>query len=88
QSQTGVAAVYNSTTNKIVFNTTKYGSAQTINLTDASGVVASAAGFSTASGTDAAATVTIGSTTALFTGGKSGKDGLTLLDADGNTIQL
>lgn len=88
QNQTGVAAVYNSTTNKIQFNTTKYGSAQSINLTDASGVVASAAGFSTASGTDAVATVTVGSTSVLFTGGKSGKDGLTLTDADGNTVAL
>ena len=88
QGQTGVAAVYNSTTNKIDLSTTKYGSSQSINLTDASGVLASAAGFSTASGTDAVASVKVGSTTALFTGGKSGADGLTLTDADGNTVQL
>ena len=88
QGQTGVAAVYNTTTNKIDFTTTKYGSSQTINLTDASGVVASAAGFSTASGTDAIAQVAVNGTTVLFTGGKSGSDGLTLNDADGNKIQL
>ena len=88
QGQTGVAATYNTTTNKIDLTTTKYGSGQTINLTDASGVLASAAGFSTASGTDAVAQVQVGSATVLFTGGKSGADGLSLADADGNTLQL
>jgi flagellin len=39
-------------------------------------------------GTDATASVTVGTTTALFTGSVNGSSGLTLTDADGNTLNL
>src|SRR5262249_6305495 len=50
--QTGVTAAYSAAT--IVLTSVKYGSTQSINLSDANGVIASGgAGYSTASGTDA-----------------------------------
>ena len=85
--QTGVTASWDST-NGLQFKTNKYGSHQAINLTDANGVVLSAAGAATASGTDALATVTVNGATVNFTGGQGGNDGLTLNDADGNQFQL
>ena len=85
--QTGVVASFNSSTG-ITFSTTTYGSNAKINLTDSSGVVLAAAGTSSATGTDANASVTIGSSTVNFTGSLNGTDGLTLSDADGNQISL
>ena len=57
-------------------------------MTDSNGVVLSSAGAASATGTDASATVTVGGSTVNFTGGLNGKDGLTLSDADGNTLKL
>jgi len=88
EAQTGVAATYNATTGKIDLATNAYGSNATINLTDSGGVFASSAGYSTASGVNAQASVAVNGTTVLFTGGVNGADGLTLADKDGNTIQL
>jgi flagellin len=85
--QTGVNASYDGA--KIVFTANQYGSVGKVNLTDANGVLLAAAGSATGTGTDAHASVTIGSTTnVLFTGGVGGTDGLTLTDADGNTMKL
>ncbi len=86
--QTGVNAAFDAVNGDIVFTSTKYGSNQAINLTDANGVVLAAPGSSTANGTDALATITVGAATALFTGSLNGKDGLTLTDADGNALTL
>jgi flagellin len=87
--QTGVTASYDSTGNNIVLTQTAFGSAATINVADANGVVDSAAGAVTGTaGTDAVATIGIGSTKVTFTGGLNGTDGLTLTDADGNTVRL
>ena len=85
--QTGVTASWNST-NGLQFKSNKFGSAASVNLTDANGVVLSAAGNTSASGTDAKATVQVNGTTVNFTGGVGGADGLTLSDSDGNQIQL
>ena len=85
--QTGVTATWDST-NGLQFTSTKFGAAAKINLSDANGVVESAAGSVTANGTDALATVTIGGTTVNFTGGLNGDDGLTLTDSDGNKFSL
>lgn len=86
--QTGVVASYDSVAQVIHLQTLKYGSTQTINLTDSNGVILAAAGTATAAGTDAVATVTVGTLSATFTGSKNGKDGLSLTDADGNTLTL
>ncbi|MBC8065037.1 MAG: hypothetical protein H7Y17_09420 [Chlorobia bacterium] len=87
QGQTGVAASHNGTA--IVLNTTAYGSTARIDLTDSNGVVrAAGAGFTSSTGVNALATVQVGTATALFTSSQSGNDGLTLSDADGNTIRL
>jgi len=88
EAQTGVHATYDSTNGKIDLATDTFGSAAHIDLTDASGVFASSAGYSTASGTDAVAQVAVGGHTVLFTGGLNGNSGLTLTDADGNTMLL
>jgi flagellin len=85
--QTGVTASFES--NAIVFRSNRYGSEAQINLVDANAVVRSGgAGSTSASGTDATANVTIGSTTVAFTGGLNGNDGLTLRDTDGNEFSL
>jgi flagellin len=85
--QTGVVASFSSSSG-ITFSSTAYGSNAKINLTDSSGVVLSSAGTASSTGTDAVASVSIGSTTATFTGSLNGTDGLTLSDADGNEISL
>lgn len=84
--QTGVSASYDGS--QIVFNSTAYGSNAKIELTDANGVVLAAAGSASATGTDATASVDIAGTTVAFTGSQNGNGGLTLSDADGNTITL
>jgi flagellin len=87
--QTGVTARYDSVGQAIVFETSEWGSNARIDLTDSTGVVRSGgAGASTASGTNALATVTIGALTSLFTGSQNGNGGLTLSDANGNTLRL
>jgi flagellin len=86
QGQTGVAASHNGTA--IVLNSTAYGSNARIDLTDANAVIRATAGFSTASGVNALATVQVGTATALFTSSQGGNDGLTLSDSDGNAIKL
>lgn len=84
---TGVTASFQS--GSIVLNSNNYGSNAKIDLVDANGVIRSGgAGASTAAGADAVATVTVGSATALFTGSRNGTDGLTLTDADGNSLKL
>ncbi len=85
--QTGVVASYTTGTG-ISFSTAAYGSNAKINLTDSAGVVLNGAGTSSSTGTDATATVTIGTTTVNFTGSINGTDGLTLSDADGNEVSL
>lgn len=85
--QTGVVASFQS--GAINLATTSYGSAATINLVDANGVIRSGgAGTDSKAGTDAAASVTVGGTSVAFTGGLNGNDGLTLEDANGNTMSL
>jgi flagellin len=85
--QTGVVASFSSSSG-ITFSSTAYGSNAKINLTDSAGVVLASAGTASSTGTDATASVSIGSTTAAFTGSLNGTDGLTLSDADGNEISL
>jgi flagellin len=84
--QTGVVASY--TGSAIQLNSIAYGTQGTINLVDANGVFLSAPGTLPANGTNAMATVDVGGTTALFTGGINGNGGLTLEDADGNTMTM
>jgi flagellin len=87
--QTNVTAAWDSTSGDIVLTQQTFGSAAQINVADANGVVDSAPGSPTgAAGVDAAATLTIGSTTVNFTGGLNGSDGLTLSDKDGNSVGL
>lgn len=87
QGQTGVYATHNGT--EIVLSTTAYGSNARIDLTDANGVIRNGgAGASSAVGLNALATVQVGTATALFTSSQNGNGGLTLSDADGNTISL
>lgn len=79
----------------VTLRSTKFGSAGSFQLSDASGVL-NAAGVATATGTDAVASVTIdsnGSTagglaTVTFTGGRNGQNGLVLTDGAGNSITL
>jgi len=87
--QTGVTAVLNAS-NLIEFTSTKVGSNARIDFVDAQGVISAAAGTTAAqTGTNATATVEVGSSGAvLFTGGLNGSDGLTLRDANGNTLKL
>jgi flagellin len=86
-SQTGVVASFAS--GAIQLASTAYGSKGEINLVDANGVIRSGgAGTDTKTGTDAVAVLDIGGTTATFTGSLNGTDGLTLSDADANTLSL
>jgi flagellin len=86
QGQTGVVATHNGTA--IVLSSTAYGSNAKIELADANGVVRTGAGSTSAAGTNALATVQVGTATALFTSSQNGNNGLTLSDADGNSIRL
>lgn len=87
-SSTGVVASWNASTTKIVLTNASYGANNKINLSDSNGLITGTKQFSSASGVDAVATVTIGSLSAVFTGGRNGADGLNLTDADGNTLAL
>src|SRR5581483_6267241 len=75
----------------VVLTQNTYGSNYKISFTDTAGLL-NAAGNSTAAGTDAIATVTVttsnGATTATFTGGRNGDQGLKLTDNYGNAIVL
>jgi flagellin len=85
--QTGVTAAWNAAGNQLTFQSVLTGSNKQITFTDTTGVVSSAANTtSNVAGVDAAATVTIGGVAALFTGGRSGADGLTLTDTNGNKL--
>ncbi len=86
--QTGVTASWNGSA--IDFTANEFGSKGTVNLTDANGVIANGgAGSSSNTGSDALASITVGTTTnVLFTGSLNGNNGLTLSDADGNTVTL
>jgi flagellin len=87
--QTGVTAAWNATGNQLTFQSVQTGSGRQITFTDTTGVVSSAANTTAnTAGVDAAATVTIGGVAALFTGGRSGADGLTLSDANGNRLNV
>ena len=91
QGQTGVVATF-SAGGVVTLTQTSYGSANSVNLSDASGVLLSAAGSLTNSGKDAEGTATINNGTGLvtvnFTGGLHGSSALDLQDADGNSIVL
>jgi len=84
--ETGVTVQLNSTNNKLEFKSVNYGSDQAVTVSDSFGLLqgSSTASASRATGVDAVATVTVGSTSATFNKGK----GLQLKDADGNTMQL
>jgi len=86
---TGVTAVLNAA-NRIEFRSTKFGTNSSINFTDAQGVISTAASTTASvAGTNATADISVGgAANVLFTGGLNGKDGLTLLDSTGNSIQL
>ncbi len=87
-SQTGVVAAYDLSNKRIAFSSNAYGTNAKVNLTDANGVVLTAAGTSNATGTDAAAVITTGGSSVNFTGSLNGQSGLTLSDADGNSVAL
>lgn len=86
--QTGVVATTNNT-GVITLTSTKYGSGADINLSDATGAIRNGgAGYTSVSGTDGNATVTVNGVSALFTASKNGNDGLTFTDADGNSLTV
>jgi flagellin len=84
--QTGVTASYDGT--QIVLKSSEFGTGGKINLTDGNAVLRATAGTDTAAGTDATASIDIAGTTSAFTGSVNGSGGLTLTDADGNTVTL
>ena len=84
QGQTGVTAVYDSANSRIKLTSTAYGSDAKINLTDSGSILQSAAGSTSAAGTNAVASVTYNSQTVTFNQGK----GLELKDTAGNTMKL
>jgi flagellin len=89
--QTGVVAISNNT-GVITLQSTGWGADARIDLSDAgpgAGALRNGgAGSSSNTGIDAVAQLGVGSSTALFTGGRNGLDGLTLSDADGNMLSL
>jgi flagellin len=86
--QTGVVATTGGT-GAITLKTTGFGSGATINLSDSTGALRSGgAGFTTASGVDGNATVTVGGNSALFTASVGGSNGLTFTDASGNSFSV
>ena len=87
-SQTGVTAAYDLANKRISFTSNEYGTTAKVNLTDSTGVVLAAAGTSNSTGTDAAAVITAGGSSVNFTGSLNGHSGLTLSDADGNSVSL
>jgi flagellin len=87
--QTGVTANYNSTSGNIEFAHSQTGANKAINFTDTSGVISTAANTqSSTAGIDAVAQVQVAGQTVLYTGGQQGADGLSLRDANGNTLKI
>jgi flagellin len=87
--QTGVTATFDSATNNLILSQTQTGSNRQINFTDTTGVISTAANTAaTAAGVDAAAQIIVGGQTVLYTGGRGGRDGLTLSDANGNSLVI
>ncbi len=85
---TGVTATWNSGTNQLSFSTIAFGQNAVLNFTDASNVISNSPP-TTVTGTDPSASISLGTMgTALFTGGRSGTDGLSLFDQDGNMVRL
>jgi flagellin len=91
QGTTGVTAQI-AANGGVTLTQVNYGAGNSINLSDANGVLDSAAGSQTASGLNAEGTAVINNGTALvtvnFTGGLYGGNALDLQDADGNQIEL
>ena len=83
QGETGVTASVN-TSNNIVLTSDAYGTDAKIYLTTTAGQINSAAGSTSAAGTNAVATITYDGNTYAFSSGQ----GLTLKDANGNQITL
>ncbi len=87
--QTGVTASWNATGNQLTFQAVQTGSNKQITFTDTTGVVSSAANTTAnVAGVDAVATVSISGVTSTFTGGRSGADGLSLSDSNGNKLVI
>lgn len=87
--QTGVTFQFDGT--NVVLEHNKYGANFQINFTDHAGIL-NAAGFANDAGSNAIATVSVttanGATSATFTGGRNGDEGLRLTDAYGNAVLL
>lgn len=86
-SQTGVVATSDGA-GTITFTSTRYGSGARIDLSDSTGSILAAPGYSSSVGVDGTATLQIGGVTALFTASRNRSDGLTFTDADGNSFHL
>lgn len=86
---TGVIAegVHDGTNGNIKLTSAKWGSVGTFTLTD-TGVLLGTPGTTTANGINAVANVTYNGNTVQFQGGRTGYDGNTLSDSDGNVIRL
>ena len=85
--QTGVTAAIG--TNNIIFTQTQTGGNRSVNFVDQNGTLSSAANTAaTTVGVNAAATVTVAGQSVLFTGGQQGMDGLTLMDSNGNKMNI
>lgn len=90
-SMTGVRAEaeHNGAVGQIHLYQTQYGRNFKINLTDANGIIQTAAGSVSAEGVNAISSVTLGSfDSETFTAGANGSDGLTMTDSEGNMIRL
>lgn len=88
---TGVVAeaIHDGTNGHIRLRTADYGTNAKIDLVDAGAVLQSAAGATSVAGTNAVATVTLGTLDpVVFTAGQNGNNGLTLQDDNGNKVVL
>jgi flagellin len=86
--QTGIVATTNNT-GVISLNSTGFGSGAHIDLSDSTGAIRSGgAGYTSAVGTDGNATVTVNGVSSIFTASRNGTDGLTFMDATGNSMHL
>jgi flagellin len=87
--QTGVTATFDSTSNNLIMSQTQTGTERQINFTDTTGVISTGANTQASqSGTNAVAQILVGGQTVLFTGGRGGRDGLSLTDANGNSLVI
>lgn len=82
--QTGVTAEYDATNDRINLTSTNYGTDARIDLADSAGIVLTAAGSASDTGSNAVASVTYNGDTVTFDQGQ----GLTLKDTAGNSINL